>query len=67
MVEAKADKVRRGLPIKMIGLPQTRVLVTQWVGEAWQDLCVNHKNLLRSAWKGSKLLLKLDGTEDGFD
>ena len=67
LVERKGELLKRGERVQLIGLPQTRVLVTKWVGDAWEDLCTNHKDLLKSSWRGSKLTLKLDGTEDGFD
>ena len=31
---------------------------------AWVDLCTNHKDLIRAAFRNCKLTLKIDGSED---
>ena len=34
--------------------------------EQWIDCCTNHKDLLIAAWRNSKMLLKIDGSEDAM-
>jgi len=41
-----------------------RILVCKWVGDAWDDIILNHKQLLINAWKNTGLTLKIDESED---
>jgi hypothetical protein len=41
-----------------------RMLMAQWLSDAWTDLITNHKNLLSAAFVRTGFLLALDGSED---
>ena len=38
----------------------------KWYGETWAECCMNHKDLLVAAWKNSKLLSKVDCSENAL-
>jgi hypothetical protein len=42
-----------------------RMLMAQWLSDAWTDLCTNHPNLIDNAFVKTGFKLALDGSDDG--
>ena len=44
---------------------QRRILITQWVGKAWETLCGSeYENLRKRCWEKTGCLMTADGSED---
>ena len=43
---------------------ERRILITQWVGEAWEAICIEHKELIIRSFQKCGITTALDGSED---
>ena len=43
---------------------ERRILITQWVGEAWEAICKEHKELIIRSFRKCGITTALDGSED---
>jgi len=57
-------KILNGDTVRKYTQHDMRILVCKWVGDSWDDIILNHKQLLINAWKNTGLTLKIDESED---
>ena len=63
-VQSRYIEWRSKYPNIKFDLAMQNKKMTHCVWQTWDDLCTNHKYLLKRAWVSSLLLKKIDGSED---